>query len=610
MDNVIAIEAAIADLQPEGDDALKINYAKALVAKAVAQQAAAVDSRGRMYSRSSVSRAASSAARHAGDATVANLQNCPPPQPRQQQVAPALSINNGPRPERRFTAANGQPIDARQHIINDQQWRAGQPHDLRHMHSANRAHRDSYGDAPQEPTGSLSRVGPKCFGPMVRGEHYPVPFRAPKEIEKYDPSQDPNTWIESYLMAMGIAGHSDLLAARYLPLMMDGGKRQWINTLPPNSIDSWEDMRLAFIKHFEGSYSHATTVEDLERCIQGRNESTRSWVRRWQELWMHAYDIHPQLVIHCFKNSCRYEPLVAKFKRDSDLVKTVADAITIGKRYAEEDPNQGSDDDRDRFRRSTRSDDRRSEMRYSSTRQTGSKRRNDYGSDLVANANSSPQDGKSSRYGGSGGNRPYKKFNADSLLDQPCVYHNREGFPCKHTMAECYSLKKIEKARRAKGNNGNNGHNRRNDKNKGPDPAQERNADPGFGRDAGALHTFISIDNRREKKVLARAVSVNSVAVDTPRYLNWSEQPIQWTREDHPPRVEYPGRCALIVRPKVTDYWLSKTLMDGGSTINILYYDTFRRLGLNQSVVEAPTAPSMASCRVARPIRLARSPCQ
>ena len=114
---------------------------------------------------------------------------------------------------------------------------------------------------------------------MVRGKHYPVPFRAPKEIEKYDPSQDPNIWIESYLMAMGIAGHSDLLAARYLPLMMDGANRHWINTLAPNSIDSWEDMRLAFIKHFEGSYSHATIVEDLERCIQGRNESTRSWVR-------------------------------------------------------------------------------------------------------------------------------------------------------------------------------------------------------------------------------------------------------------------------------------------------------------------------------------------
>ena len=165
-------------------------------------------------------------------------------------------------------------------------------------------------------------------------------------------------------------------------------------------------MRLAFIKHFEGSYSHATTVEDLERCIQGRNESTRSWVRRWQELWMHAYDIHPQLAIHCFKNSCRYEPLVAKFKRDSDLVKTVADAITIGKRYAEEDPNQGSDKDRDRIRHPPRHDDRRSDLRYSNTRQTGGKRRNDYGSDLVANTNYAPRDSKSSRYGGCGGNRP------------------------------------------------------------------------------------------------------------------------------------------------------------------------------------------------------------
>ena len=29
----------------------------------------------------------------------------------------------------------------------------------------------------------------------------------------------------------------------------------------PNSIDSWEDMCLAFIKHFEGSYSHATIVD-------------------------------------------------------------------------------------------------------------------------------------------------------------------------------------------------------------------------------------------------------------------------------------------------------------------------------------------------------------
>jgi hypothetical protein len=37
----------------------------------------------------------------------------------------------------------------------------------------------------------------------------------------------------------------------------------------------------------------------------------------------------------------------------------------------------------------------------------------------------------------------------------------------------------------------------------------------------------------------------------------------------------------------VADYWLPKTLMDGGSSINILYLDTFRRLRLLESTIES-----------------------
>src|SRR3954467_2908189 len=419
---------------------------------------------------------------------------------------------------------------------------------------------------------------------MVRGQKYPQPFRAPKEVEKYDPSLDPIVWVDSYLMAMGIAGHSDLLAARCLPLMMEGTHRQWINKLPPGSIDSWNDMRKAFIQHFEGSYEKATSIADLEACIRGRNESTRSWIRRWQELWMHEYNIHPQLAIHTMKNGCRYEPLVAKFKRDGEAIETVAEAITVAKRYTEEDPNQ-----EDATRRSSRVDDRRSEMCYSNTRVSGTKRRNDYGPDLVASTNYSSRDNKSSRYSASGNRaRPVKKFDAVSAMNQPCIFHSKEGFPSRHTTGQCQSLKEIKKVRRNGNNNGNdnNNNNNNNNNNRGPDPQQACNDDPGFGREVGSLRTFIGLDNRRDKKVLTRAVSFNAVATDTTRYLNCSEQPIGWSREDHPRRVESPGRCALIVPPKVGDYWLAKTLMDGGSTINIMYLDTFARLGLPQSIVE------------------------
>jgi hypothetical protein len=65
-----------------------------------------------------------------------------------------------------------------------------------------------------------------------------------------------------------------------------------------------------------------------------------------------------------------------------------------------------------------------------------------------------------------------------------------------------------------------------------------------------------------------------------PQYLRWSEYDITWSRADHPPRVDNPGQLALVVAPQVGGYVFTKVLMDGGSSINILYYDTFSRMGL------------------------------
>ena len=94
----------------------------------------------------------------------------------------------------------------------------------------------------------------------------------------------------------------------------------------------------------------------------------------------------------------------------------------------------------------------------------------------------------------------------------------------------------------------------------------------------GQYHVFTTGLDRRDRKLHKRAV--NSVEPALPRYLRWSEQLIMWSREDHPPRVDNPGQLALVVDPQVGGYKFTKVLMDGGSSINILYYETFRRMGL------------------------------
>ena len=69
---------------------------------------------------------------------------------------------------------------------------------------------------------------------------------------------------------------------------------------------------------------------------------------------------------------------------------------------------------------------------------------------------------------------------------------------------------------------------------------------------------------------------MTATQVDVPHFLNWSEQPITWSRDDHVPLIEYPGRVTLVVKPKIANYWLAKTMMDGGSTINIMYLSTYK----------------------------------
>ncbi|KAK1643055.1 hypothetical protein QYE76_060860 [Lolium multiflorum] len=565
-DNVAAAQAVLARIPETGDGAILVQHAKALVAKALEQQHAAADSQGRLYSRTSASRAASS---DAANRAIVNANNGPPPAPRA-----AHSSNNRvePRPARVMVAANGQPVDARTHIVNDQEWRA--------RNRLNDRHAD---EAPRQ--SAFTRIGPACFGPMIRGEPYPVGFKGPRDIEKYDTSIDPTVWIDSYAMAMGIQGHSELLAARYLPLMMDGVNRHWFNTLTVNSIDSWEEARAAFIQHFASAYTRATTIEDLDRCVQGPRESTRRWVQRWQDMWTTSSGISTDTAIYCFRRCCRYEPLSAKLRRVSRDNISISELFDIATRYADEDPTVDSDDEygQRRNRRPAHTEPRRGDYRFAGRSNNGKRRGEGGHNELVATTDYEQREPKSFRRDTRPPreDRPQpKRFDARSLLDAPCIYHSKEGKPANHTTGNCYSLKQIERARRAKENDGGNQH-----KERAKD--QDQHKGEGFGRSAGSLHTFTGVGDRRDRKVLARAVAVHAVILsDVPRWLNWSEQSITWSREDHAPRIEYPGRVALVVRPKVADYWLPKTLMDGGSSINIMYYDTFQRLGLPDSRLE------------------------
>jgi hypothetical protein len=90
----------------------------------------------------------------------------------------------------------------------------------------------------------------------------------------------------------------------------------------------------------------------------------------------------------------------------------------------------------------------------------------------------------------------------------------------------------------------------------------------------GVVHRHVHSQRKRERHEVLAAEKA------PPSFLDWSEDAITFSREDHPNRIPNPGQYPLVVDPVIGNARFSKVLMDGGSGLNILYAHTLRLLGI------------------------------
>src|SRR3954470_19291525 len=67
-----------------------------------------------------------------------------------------------------------------------------------------------------------------------------------------------------------------------------------------------------------------------------------------------------------------------------------------------------------------------------------------------------------------------------------------------------------------------------------------------------------------------------------PQFLDWSNVTIIFDRSDHPRKTHRRGKYPLVVNPLIDGYEFSKTLLDDGRSINILYIKTLHRMKLHE----------------------------
>jgi hypothetical protein len=167
----------------------------------------------------------------------------------------------------------------------------------------------------------------------------------------------------------------------------------------------------------------------------------------------------------------------------------------------------------------------------------------------------------------------------DKMLKESCPYH--QG-PVKHTLEECVMLRRYfhKVGPPAKGGKGQD-----NDKKEGNKSEEFPEVHGCFMIYGGQLANASARHRKQERR------EVCSVKVAAPVYLDWSDKPITFDQGDHPDCVSSPGKYPLVVDPIIGNTWLTKVLMDGGSSLNIIYAETLGLLEIDLSTIRAGVAP-------------------
>ena len=76
-------------------------------------------------------------------------------------------------------------------------------------------------------------------------------FRLP-QLESFDGLKDPQDHLNTFKMMLGLQQPPNEILCRSFPTILKGAVREWFTKLPTSSVDSFEQLSNAFLRHFIG----------------------------------------------------------------------------------------------------------------------------------------------------------------------------------------------------------------------------------------------------------------------------------------------------------------------------------------------------------------------
>ena len=172
----------------------------------------------------------------------------------------------------------------------------------------------------------------------------------------------------------------------------------------------------------------------------------------------------------------------------------------------------------------------------------------------------------------------------DRILDRPCQIHGTPGTPANHTNRECWVFKQAGRSgaeNKEKGSQSND------------DDEEPRPSNTGVQKKFPPQIKMVNMINathipKRERMCTPR--DDDAMEPDAPKYNLWPSSLITFDRIDRPANTSQGNSAALVLDPIIYGFHSTRVLMDGGSSLNLLYQDTVRKMGIDHSMIKPTTA--------------------
>ena len=105
-------------------------------------------------------------------------------------------------------------------------------------------------------------------------------FRLP-QLEPFDGLKDPLDHLNTFKMTLGLHQPPDEILFHSFPTILKGVTTEWFTKLPTSSIDNFEQLGNAFLRHFVGGQRLRRLADHLLTIRQEEKETLRSYVKRF-----------------------------------------------------------------------------------------------------------------------------------------------------------------------------------------------------------------------------------------------------------------------------------------------------------------------------------------